>query len=104
MTLDYEVRKYRANEKGKRIYHEEGGQPFYQVNEKQDSIKSFPLNDYIDIGVFGEDDKELYLQKHKINKIFDRVEIIVNEEPKEVGIDPYNKLIDTQSNDNRRKL
>ncbi len=104
VTLDYEVRKYKANEKGKRIYHDEGGTPFYQVNEKQDSIKSFPLNDYIDIGVFGEDDKELYLQKHKVNKIFDRVEIIVNEEPKEVGIDPYNKLIDTQSSDNRRKL
>jgi ABC-2 type transport system permease protein len=30
--------------------------------------------------------------------------VIVNEKPTEVGVDPYNKLIDTQSEDNRRKL
>ena len=30
--------------------------------------------------------------------------IIVDEKPIEVGVDPYNKLIDSQSDDNRRKL
>ena len=104
VTLDYQVRKYRANDKGKRIYSDIDGEDFYQLNTQQDTIRSLPLQDYIEIGVFGEEDKELYLQKHKITKIFDTVELILDEEPKEVGIDPYNKLIDTQSEDNRRKV
>ena len=66
------------------------------------------LEDYIDIGIFGEDDDEneteLYLKKHKISSIHNKVSIIVDKEPKEVGIDPYNKLIDTNSEDNRKKI
>ncbi len=104
VTIDYHARKYRTNEKGKRVYADEGMEGYYQLNEKQDTVKSLPLADYIEIGVFGEDDKELYLQKHKISTIFGTVEIIVDEKPEEVGIDPYNKLIDTQGDDNRRKL
>jgi ABC-2 type transport system permease protein len=46
----------------------------------------------------------LYFQKHKITAIHNKVSIIVDEKPTEVGIDPYNKLIDSQSDDNRRKL
>ncbi len=104
VTIDYHARKYRTNEKGKRVYADEGMEGYFELNEKQDTVKSLPLADYIEIGVFGEDDKELYLQKHKITNIFGTVEIIVDEEPEEVGIDPYNKLIDTQGDDNRRKL
>ena len=33
-----------------------------------------------------------------------KISIIVDKEPKEVGIDPYNKLIDTNSEDNRKKI
>jgi len=49
---------------------------------------------------------ELSIQckKYKITKINNKVTIIVDSKPTEVGIDPYNKLIDTQSEDNRRKL
>ena len=64
-------------------------------------------SDYVDVGVFGEkDDKEteLYLKKHKISSINNKVTIVVDEEPIEVGIDPYNKLIDTNSDDNRKKI
>ena len=46
----------------------------------------------------------LYLKKHKISSIHNKVSIIVDKEPKEVGIDPYNKLIDTNSEDNRKKI
>ena len=66
------------------------------------------LADYIDIGIFGEDDDEneteLYVKKHKISKIHNKISIIVDQEPIEVGIDPYNKLIDTNSEDNRKKI
>jgi ABC-2 type transport system permease protein len=69
------------------------------------------LEDYIDVGIFTEEEVdgakeevELYLKKYKITKINNKVTIIVDSKPTEVGIDPYNKLIDTQSEDNRRKL
>ena len=51
-----------------------------------------------------KEEVELYLKKYKITKINNKVTIIVDSKPTEVGIDPYNKLIDTQSEDNRRKL
>ncbi|MEM6320243.1 MAG: M1 family aminopeptidase [Bacteroidota bacterium] len=104
VTIDYYARKYRTNEKGKRVYQDEGMAEFYELNERQDTIRSLPLADYIEIGIFGEDDEALYLQKHKIESIFGTIELEVSAEPKEVGIDPYNKLMDTQGDDNRRKL
>ena len=69
------------------------------------------LQDYIDIGVFTttevdgkQKETELYLQKRKITAIDNKISIIVDEKPTEVGVDPYNKLIDRNSNDNRQKL
>ena len=60
------------------------------------------------MGVFGVDDDGeetvLYLQKHKFDSIESTITIIVDEEPKSGGVDPYNKLIDTNSTDNRRPL
>ena len=74
-------------------------------------ILSIKLEDYIDVGIFTEEEVdgvkeevELYLKKYKITKINNKVTIIIDSKPTEVGIDPYNKLIDTQSEDNRRKL
>ena len=49
-------------------------------------------------------EKVLYLKKHKITTINNKITIIVDEKPTEVGVDPYNKLIDSQSEDNRKKL
>jgi sugar phosphate permease len=46
----------------------------------------------------------LYLEKHKITSIHNKISIIVDKKPSEVGVDPYNKLIDTNSDDNRKKL
>ena len=63
------------------------------------------LEDYIDVGVFGEnDEEELYLKKHKITSINNNLTIILDKKPVEVGVDPYNKLIDTNSDDNRVKI
>ena len=57
------------------------------------------------MGVFGENDgEELYLKKHKITLINNKLSIILDKKPVEVGIDPYNKLIDTNSDDNRLKI
>ncbi|WP_218599480.1 M1 family aminopeptidase [Polaribacter sp. NJDZ03] len=112
VDIEFEVSKYRNDEKGKKFYGEKVGDTLrYQTEKMSKPILSLPLQDYIDIGVFAKEEvdgktkeKELYLKKHKITQINNKITIIVNEKPVEVGVDPYNKLIDTQSDDNRRKL
>ncbi|MFT7606696.1 MAG: ABC-2 type transport system permease protein, partial [Saprospiraceae bacterium] len=90
----------------------------YQVNLDISSIKyradslgnesPIEVNDWIDIGVYAEDengkDKILYLKKHKINQKEMHFEILVDEKPTKAGIDPINKMIDRNPDDNRKKL
>jgi hypothetical protein len=62
-----------------------------------------PLDDYIEIGVFsGKKDEEnpLYLKKEKFTEEHRTFEIIVDQQPTLAGIDPYNKLIDRNADDN----
>ncbi|MCS5490620.1 ABC transporter permease/M1 family aminopeptidase [Algoriphagus limi] len=65
--------------------------------------------DYIDIGVFAEEDTDengrtrvnpLYIQKHKIKPGQSTITVRVKGEPVMAGIDPYNKLIDRIPDDN----
>ena len=112
VDIEFEVSKYRNDEKGKRYYGEKVGDTLsYKTEKMKKPILSVPLEDYIDIGVFAEEEVdgkkkeiELYLQKHRITEINNKITIIVDKKPVEVGVDPYNKLIDTQSEDNRIKL
>jgi ABC-2 type transport system permease protein len=110
-TVDIEaiVSKYKSNEKGKRLYAK-GNDSLIYVMEK-DTIKSWPMKDYVEIGIFTEtevdgekEEKPLYLKKVRIDSIYNTFKITVKEKPTEVGIDPYNKLIDTRSGDNRKVL
>lgn len=112
VDIEFNVSKYRNNEKGRKYYGTKTGDT---LSYKTDSMKkpelSALLADYIDIGVFTQEEvdgkkkeKELYLKKHKVTTINNKITIIVNEKPTEVGVDPYNKLIDTSSDDNRREL
>ncbi|WP_299336220.1 M1 family aminopeptidase [uncultured Psychroserpens sp.] len=112
VDIEFNVSKYRNNEKGKRYFSEEGRDSISYASEKSKRpLLSLPLEDYIDIGIFTEDDVDgkkkervLYLKKHKVTKINNTISIIVDEKPTEVGVDPFNKLIDTRSNDNRQKI
>ena len=112
VDMEFEVAKYRNDEKGKRFYGDKVGDTISYKNDKMKKpIISIRLEDYIDVGIFTEEEVngakeevELYFKKHKITNINNKVTIIVDSKPTEVGIDPYNKLIDTQSEDNRRKL
>ena len=70
-----------------------------------------PLRDEVDVGIFarpagGKEDQEtvLYLGKHALSDTETTLEIVVDEEPYEAGIDPYNKLIDRDSEDNRKRV
>ena len=62
-----------------------------------------PLADYIDIGVFkgtADDPRPLSVNRVKMTQARQRFTIVVDERPTRAGIDPYNKLIDRNSEDN----
>ncbi len=113
VDIEFNVSKYRNDEKGKRFYGETIGDTLsYKTEKMRKPEYSVVLADYIDIGIFAEDEDvdgekkevELYLKKHKITTINNKISIVVDRIPTEVGVDPYNKLIDTKSDDNRKKF
>lgn len=66
------------------------------------------VNDWIEIGVFARDadenertEKPLYLQRQHITQGRGTIKVTVDAAPYEVGLDPYNKLIDRIPDDNR---
>lgn len=90
VTLDVQARKVIVDEKG-------------VENE-------MPMNDWIEIGVFGapEEDKNpgklLYSQKHRIRPGRQTITVTVTREPVRGGIDPNYLLIDLVMGDNVRKV
>ena len=61
------------------------------------------INDMIDVGVFSgtkEHLKPLHMEKQRFSTDRSTVEIVVDEKPTFAGIDPYNKLIDRNPEDN----
>ncbi|WP_438423548.1 ABC transporter permease/M1 family aminopeptidase [Aquimarina macrocephali] len=70
--------------------------------------KSIPVQDWIDIGVYGEGpdggEELIYLEKHKIIDQIMQLEILVDQKPIKAGIDPLNKLIDRKTEDNLQTL
>jgi hypothetical protein len=61
------------------------------------------MNDFIDVGLFtGKKDQEkvLYLKKEKFTAEKQTFEILVDQMPTRAGIDPQNKLIDRDADDN----
>ncbi|HEY7641248.1 MAG TPA: M1 family aminopeptidase [Steroidobacteraceae bacterium] len=70
-----------------------------------------PLDDWMEVGVFarkagqGEHtEKPLYLQRQHITQNKGTFDVVVDAEPFEVGVDPYNKLIDRNPDDNRKRV
>ncbi|MDH3271374.1 MAG: M1 family aminopeptidase [Gemmatimonadota bacterium] len=88
VALDFSSRKVRADSLG---------------NETE-----VPMSDYLDVGVFGPEEpgnelgRPLSLFKIHVIEGSTSVEIVVDEPPVKVGVDPYNKLIDRVPGDNVR--
>jgi ABC-2 type transport system permease protein len=80
VNLEVEARKLRADGKGEE--------------------HSIPINDWIDIGVLDAQGNYLYLQKQKIEKELTNLTLVVDKLPAKAGIDPINKLIDRNPDDN----
>jgi len=88
VVVDYSSLKFRADGQG---------------NEKE-----IPHQDWIEFGVFGEDENgqeiDIYREKRAIDSGDGRFEIIVDQEPKRAGIDPRNLLIDRVVDDNLKHI
>ncbi len=87
VRLEFEARKYRADGQG-------------QESE-------IPVDDWIDVGVFGArgagdppEGKVLTLEKRHFAAAAGVVEVVVDEEPHRAGIDPFNKLVDRNPENN----
>ncbi len=65
---------------------------------------SVPLHDYIDIGVQDAAGKFLYLQRQKIENEETEFKLTVDTLPAQAGIDPIDKLIDRNPDDNVIKV
>ena len=69
------------------------------------------MDDWVDVGIFARakgstEAKEtvLYLQKQHLASGNGTIKLVVDAEPYDVGIDPYNKLIDRVPTDNRKQV
>ncbi|MDQ3027673.1 MAG: hypothetical protein M3R58_14375 [Pseudomonadota bacterium] len=80
VTLKVAAKKMRADENGE--------------------SRETPMDDLVDIGVLGPDDKPLYLKKHRVKGGETEFSIEVSEKPLRAGIDPVVKLIDRRPDDN----
>ena len=59
-----------------------------------------PLHDWIDVGVLDAEGKYLYLQRQKIEQEKTELTLVVDKVPAQAGIDPLDKLIDRNPDDN----
>ena len=72
--------------------------------------KEIPLADYIDIGIFAKSDNKnnvgnsLWMKRVKITRKENTFTFITKDKPYQVGIDPYNYLIDKIPDDNLKTL
>jgi hypothetical protein len=81
------------------------------VADGKGKVADEPMDEWVDVGVFArapdgkeDDEKVLYLQKARVTRPEATFTIVVDQAPYEAGIDPYNKLVDTDSDDNRRQV
>lgn len=83
------------------------------LGNKSEDIPALNMNDYVDIGVFGQDTKNqdgsmkahfAYLKRYKFKRGDHELSIIVKGKPKAAAIDPLGYLIDRNPNDNLKDL
>lgn len=71
-----------------------------------------PINYMIDVGIFSKDLDDvlegtthvLFMEKKAVSQNELEIKVIVDEKPLYAGIDPYNKLVDRNSDDNLKKI
>ncbi len=89
VTVTVESKKFRADDRGKET--------------------ATPVNDWIDIGVLGAskvkgNEPVLALEKHHLTTPSAKFSFVVATKPDRAGIDPLNKLVDRNPEDNTKKV
>jgi len=83
------------------------------LGDKGQDVPATSMNDYIDIGVFGDDTKDksglahahlVCLKRYKFSRGDHELTLIVKGKPKTVAIDPLGYLVDRKPNDNIKDL
>ena len=79
------------------------------VVDKQGSEKEVPMNDLVEIGVYGSGGTatrgvELYRGLHRINTGMQRITITVDNAPVRAGVDPRYLLIDDEPENNMKEI
>ncbi|WFB65059.1 M1 family aminopeptidase [Sphingobacterium sp. WM] len=111
VEISFQVSKYRTDPLGKKSYEDIKGTALTHKEGKK-SIQSLPLEDYVEIGIFAEEtekngfkfDNPILLKKVKLSEINNKLKFVVDKKPVQVGVDPNYKLLDTDSEDNRKKI
>jgi hypothetical protein len=79
------------------------------VVDKQGSEKEVPMNDLVEVGVYGAGSSatrgvELYRAMHHVRTGMQRVTVVVDSKPVRVGIDPRYLLIDDEPENNIKEI
>lgn len=76
----------------------------YRVDEKGEE-NVVPIDDWVDIAVFSEENADpIYLKKHRITADNMHIEVVVEERPLKVVIDPFYRLMDTDVDNNEQEV
>jgi len=90
-TITFNISKYRTDGDGNISYASSQNDSL-----NYEKIYSLPLREYIEIGVFDNNNKSLHSEKHKIDGIHNQLIINTKDEPSEIQIDPNYLLIDRE--------
>lgn len=108
MELELSIRKYRVDGQRQIFRDATGDSLTYRSDETAVPVFSLPLADFVDIAIFGEsaDGKSttLYRRQHKISEIHNVLQIVINQPPTEIWIDPDYRLIDANPGDNLERI
>jgi len=63
-----------------------------------------PINDWLEVGIYEEGNRPLYLQMHRIRSGEQTITLTVPRKPERAGIDPNNLMIDLRREDNVMQL
>ena len=100
-VIDFNITKFRVGENGNKVFADE---PLIDISEiSEDNLRSLYLRDYVELAVFSEKN-ELMLKRIKVKNIKNQLTVVTDIKPDQIQIDPYTKLIDVNSLDNRYDL
>lgn len=92
VSIEFSVTKFQ-DQGGIKVYTDKGGQTLTH-QEGGEELRSLPLRDYVEIGIFSQTGENLYLKKHLVTQIKNKVSIVVDQKPEKVALDPLVKLLD----------